>query len=176
MVLPLFSLRTNAFVISSKRAHTNDRIALASFEGRRLMNSRRFIRRAYPPPGQAEADTRRLIHLKCGGRCPAEYRLPGLAADLVRRQGTGIVGNKPAAKAAKAATQSIPIIFVTGEDPVTTGLVDSLNRPSGNLTGVVFFASGHLGTKRLELMHDLVPKGAVIGVLMDPSFASELPA
>jgi putative ABC transport system substrate-binding protein len=103
-------------------------------------------------------------------------RLPGLAADLVRRQVTVIVGNTPAAKAAKAATQSIPIIFVTGEDPVTTGLVDSLNRPSGNLTGVVFFASGHLGTKRVELLHELVPKPAIIAVLMDPGFATELPA
>jgi putative ABC transport system substrate-binding protein len=87
-----------------------------------------------------------------------------------------IVGNTQPAQAAKAATQTIPIIFVTGEDPVTIGLVDNLNRPSGNLTGVVFFASGHLGTKRLELLHELVPKGAIIAVLMDPSFATELTA
>jgi ABC-type uncharacterized transport system substrate-binding protein len=65
---------------------------------------------------------------------------------------------------------------VTGEDPVTTGLVDSLNRPSGNVTGVVFFASGHLSTKRVELLHELVPKPAIIAVLMDPGFATELPA
>src|SRR5262249_42953642 len=76
------------------------------------------------------------------------HRLPGFAADLVRRQVAVVVGNTPAAEAAKTATETIPIIFVTGEDPVRTGLVASLNRPSGNVTGVVFFASGHLGTKR----------------------------
>jgi putative tryptophan/tyrosine transport system substrate-binding protein len=103
-------------------------------------------------------------------------RLPGLAADLVRRRVAVIVANTPGAKAAKTATQTIPIVFVTGEDPVTIGLVDSLNRPTRNLTGVVFFASGHLGTKRLELLHDLVPKGASIAVLVDPNFAQELPA
>jgi putative ABC transport system substrate-binding protein len=101
-----------------------------------------------------------------GQNVPIEYRwadnqvdrLPDLAADLVRRQVKVIVGNTQAAEAAKAATQSIPIIFVTGEDPVTTGLVDSLNRPSGNLTGVVFFASGHLGAKRVELLQSWFPR------------------
>jgi putative ABC transport system substrate-binding protein len=103
-------------------------------------------------------------------------RLPGLAAELVRRQVAVIVGNTPAAEVAKRATETIPIIFVTGEDPVTKGLVASLNRPSGNVTGVVFFASGHLGTKRMELLCEMVPKAAIIAVLMDPKFATELPA
>jgi putative tryptophan/tyrosine transport system substrate-binding protein len=103
-------------------------------------------------------------------------RLPGLAAELVRRQVAVIVGNTPAAELAKTATETIPIIFVTGGDPVTTGLVASLNRPSGNVTGVVFFASGHLGTKRMELLCEMVPKAAIIAVLMDPKFATELPA
>jgi putative ABC transport system substrate-binding protein len=87
-----------------------------------------------------------------------------------------IVGNTQAAEAAKTATQSIPIVFVSGEDPVTIGLVDSLNRPSGNVTGVVFFSSGHLGAKRMELVCELVPQAALIAVLMDPNFATELPA
>jgi putative ABC transport system substrate-binding protein len=103
-------------------------------------------------------------------------RLPGLAAELVQRQVAVIVGNTPAAEVAKTATETIPIIFVTGEDPVTKGLVASLNRPSGNVTGVVFFASGHLGTKRMELLGEMVPKAAIIAVLMDPKFATELPA
>jgi putative ABC transport system substrate-binding protein len=76
-------------------------------------------------------------------------RLPGIEAELVQRQVAVIVGNTPAAEVAKTVTQTIPIIFVTGVDPVTTGLVASLNRPSGNVTGIVFFASGHLGAKQL---------------------------
>ena len=103
-------------------------------------------------------------------------RLPGLAAELLKRQVAVIVGNTPAAQVAKTATHTIPIVFVTGEDPVTIGLVANLNRPSGNVTGVVFFASGHLGTKRMELLCEMVPKAAIIAVLMDPNFATELPA
>jgi putative ABC transport system substrate-binding protein len=102
-------------------------------------------------------------------------RLPGLAAELIQRQVAVIVGNTPAARAAKAATTSVPIVFVTGIDPVRDGLVASLNRPSGNVTGVVFFASGHLGTKRMELLCEMVPKAAMIAVLMDPRFATDLP-
>ena len=103
-------------------------------------------------------------------------RLPALVADLVRQRAALIVGNTPAALAAKAATTTAPIVVVTGSDPVIDGLVASLNRPSGNVTGVVFFASGHLGTKRMELLCEMVPKAAIIAVLMDPKFSTELPA
>jgi putative ABC transport system substrate-binding protein len=103
-------------------------------------------------------------------------RLPGLVAEFVQRQVAVIVGNTQAASAAKTATQSIPIVFVSGDDPVTIGLVASLNRPSGNVTGVMFFSSGHLGAKRMELLCELVPKAAFIAVLMDPNFVTELSA
>jgi len=93
--------------------------------------------------------------------------LPALVADLVRRQVTLIVGNTPSAFAAKAGTTTVPIVFVTGGDPVIDGLVDSLNRPGSNLTGVSFL-TGASGTKRLELLRQLAPKAAALAVLMDP--------
>ena len=95
-------------------------------------------------------------------------RLPAMAADLVGRNATVIVAfGPPAALAAKAATSTIPIVFVTGFDPVKAGLVASLNRPRGNVTGVHLFLIGLEG-KRLGLLRELVPQAALIGLLLNP--------
>ena len=100
-------------------------------------------------------------------------RLPALAADLVRRRVAVIVatGSAAAAFAAKAATTTIPIVFVVAEDPVRLGLVASLARPGGNLTGINFF-SGELAAKRLELLRELVPGAARVAVLVNPADAA----
>jgi putative ABC transport system substrate-binding protein len=97
-------------------------------------------------------------------------RLPALAADLVRRRVAVIVSSgTPAAVRAKAATTTIPIVFVTGADPVALGLVASLNRPGANLTGIVTLSS-ELAPKQLQLLRELIPNAAAFGVLADPAF------
>jgi ABC-type uncharacterized transport system substrate-binding protein len=96
-------------------------------------------------------------------------RLPALAADLVRRQVTVIFANSyRAALAAKAATTTIPIVFRTNADPVQFGLVASLSRPGGNLTGVSTL-NGEVGPKRLELLHEAVPAATLFGLLLNPT-------
>jgi putative ABC transport system substrate-binding protein len=97
-------------------------------------------------------------------------RLPALVADMIHRNVSVIVGNSVSAQAAKAATATIPIVFVTGSDPIRIGLVASLNRPGGNVTGLSF-VSADLIAKRLALLRDLVPRTAVISVLLDPNGA-----
>jgi len=100
----------------------------------------------------------------------AQYdRLPELAADLVDRKVAVIVaGGPPAAHAAKTATSTIPIVFTSGDDPVKAGLVPSINRPGGNLTGVHLFLT-ELNGKKLGLLHDLLPQAQAIAMLVNPT-------
>src|SRR5215475_13234213 len=106
-------------------------------------------------------------------------RLPALAADLVRRRVTLIVTyTDAAALAAKAATTTIPIVFVNGGDPVRAGIVHSLNHPGDNITGVSFYGVD-LAPKQLSLLRELVPKAAIIGLLIDqnvPDAVAQIPA
>ena len=95
-------------------------------------------------------------------------RLPALVADLIQRKAAVILtGATPVTRAAKAASTTVPIVFVIGADPIKVGLVTSLNRPGGNVTGVSFLANSLL-PKQFELLHETVPKAASIGFLVNP--------
>src|SRR5260221_319026 len=102
-------------------------------------------------------------------------RLPALVTDLISRPVAVIVGNNISARAAKAATTTVPVVFATGGDPVPEGLVASLNRPGGNVTGVSFLNSV-LGAKRLELLHQLVPKAIIIAAMLEKSINPDIEA
>lgn len=102
-------------------------------------------------------------------------RLPTLAADLVGRQVNVIAADfLPAALAAKAATQTIPIVFLIGSDPIGSGLVTSVNRPTGNVTGIAFMFT-RLGAKNLELLRELVPRVSSIAALINPANPNSQP-
>jgi putative ABC transport system substrate-binding protein len=103
-----------------------------------------------------------------------EYdRLPALAADLVSRRVTAIFANSPSVAAVKGLTNTIPIVFLSGDDPVRLGFVASLNRPGGNVTGVNIF-SGETATKRLDLLRELVPHASKIAILINTDFTASL--
>src|ERR1700730_10067257 len=107
----------------------------------------------------------RTVTIDCRYADKQRERLPGLVDELIHLPVAVIVANTIAALAAKAATTTVPIVFATGSDPVVEGLVASLNRPGGNVTGVSFLA-GLLGPKRLEMLRQLVPTAATIAILV----------
>ena len=123
--------------------------------------------------GLAEADLveGRNVAIEYGWAEGQLDRLPALAADLMRRQVSVIAGNYIATAAVKRVAPTLPIVFVTGDDPVKLGFVESLNRPGGNTTGVYIFTA-ELEAKRLGLLRDLVPQATTFALLVDPNYST----
>jgi putative ABC transport system substrate-binding protein len=129
------------------------------------------LRKGLSTEGFVDGQNMKIEYHSADGRLE---RLQDLAAEIVRNQVTAIVcaGGSPALLAAKRATETIPIVFISGGDPVSLGMVSSLNRPGGNLTGIYFVLSELVG-KRLALMHELLPSAKRIAVLNNPANPAE---
>jgi putative ABC transport system substrate-binding protein len=132
-----------------------------------LMHLAEAVRRGLKEAGYVEGQNVAIEYRWAEGHYD---RLPALAADLVRRRVTVITaGGAVAAEAARRATSTIPVVFTSGGDPIASGLVASLSRPGGNLTGVSLLAA-EMATKRLELMRELLPHARAVAMIINPNF------
>jgi len=125
----------------------------------------RAFRLGLKEAGFVEGQNVAVEYLSADGRLE---QLPAMVAELIRRRVSMIAGDTVVVLAAKAAGATVPMVFASGGDPVVRGLVTALNRPGGNISGVVFY-SGDLGAKRLQLLRQLVPKATTIAVLVNPN-------
>ena len=162
-----------ASLLPSFAANSQQMPVVGLLSGRSAGESRRLLEAFLKGLSEAGYEQGRNVALELKWADNQYDRLPVQAAELVRRPVALIVavGAIPAIRAAKAATSTIPIVSITGDDPVRLGLVQSLNRPGGNMTGITPLAT-QLEAKRLEIVHQLLPKAAAIAQIVNPNSPS----